>query len=810
MLSGISLAGWLTGDWEPKYSELVEPRGSAAHPAVPQSTSVSLRPAALRHHLAFLRRVHVAQSGESCGLYRAGSEQLAVAVDRYVRCWLPLWASATLSTSAAGTESHLVPPLDVAWVWHCHRLAPLKYASFCRRKFGRVLDPGSAAFRLQCPAEPEPAGSAARDLWAAAYPSEPFFAGPSSGSGERAEPRGAGASMVSLGYDVEAAAERQSSFLWQVSGASYEDDAFLSAAVGRYACFLDLVGASRRTTGGKDAHVWVPPYDIDLAWHTHCLASTSGYLAESSIGSGGVPLEHDDSITERHEGGRLDLGWAATKQAWAERYDSGRSKAAAGDGNAGRLAKDGAVYCGEPPTWWFETPTGFLVRDDFVDAAERDALLTQVEAAAAGVDLAACRKGLECRVRAPVELKRRIRALVAASPAPERDEARKGQAGSDKACELVEAALQAPETSIPLGPEGVALGGPLWDEEVEVPARAAVLDVPMHRDAAQGQGPPVEGCTAVLYLGGGGRLLLEDEWTGREHHVETLPGRLVVWPNGRFRHGTRSAKPDGQSLPAARYMVGPMTLTDEVTTQYVNCGGGPEAPDAAESNADGSIALPLLPEVNDCNDCSCETVRYMPQSRVWEQMHFSQAGVSEAVWQAVVTDLTALPQMQYPGHCGGHPMYSACTMIMMMSPLLPIACCDMVYQGQYINPPIKAKFDEAAAQLIARHQPNFNAHGRLIEYQPKYRFKKGAERNAILIKIFGGPPALPQGGGVLPAVGDVCSPVQQNMTRVAWEGTQGHVAAVSCPGCGMAIQNPPGGSQLVTCPGCKTVMATPP
>ena len=33
-----------------------------------------------------------------------------------------------------------MPPIDIAWVWHLHRLAPLKYAAYCRERFGAVLD----------------------------------------------------------------------------------------------------------------------------------------------------------------------------------------------------------------------------------------------------------------------------------------------------------------------------------------------------------------------------------------------------------------------------------------------------------------------------------------------------------------------------------------------------------------------------------------------------------------------------------------------------------------------------------------------
>ena len=54
--------------------------------------------------------------------------------------WLPLVAEHENET--------LIPPVDIAWVWHLHRLAPLRYASYCKERFGKVLDP-AAAFQAQ-------------------------------------------------------------------------------------------------------------------------------------------------------------------------------------------------------------------------------------------------------------------------------------------------------------------------------------------------------------------------------------------------------------------------------------------------------------------------------------------------------------------------------------------------------------------------------------------------------------------------------------------------------------------------------------
>ncbi len=84
------------------------------------------------------------------GLYNGPYSPVAVA--RYTHVWLPMLAGHPDPTS-------LVPPLDVAYVWLCHRLAPERYAAYCRSQFaGRVLEPATPAQALafddgtRCPA----------------------------------------------------------------------------------------------------------------------------------------------------------------------------------------------------------------------------------------------------------------------------------------------------------------------------------------------------------------------------------------------------------------------------------------------------------------------------------------------------------------------------------------------------------------------------------------------------------------------------------------------------------------------------------
>ena len=68
-----------------------------------------------RAHVAFLRRAHAA----GVSLQRPSAES----VRRYRELWLPLLAARGGAAELALAED-LVPPLDIAWLWHTHRLAP--------------------------------------------------------------------------------------------------------------------------------------------------------------------------------------------------------------------------------------------------------------------------------------------------------------------------------------------------------------------------------------------------------------------------------------------------------------------------------------------------------------------------------------------------------------------------------------------------------------------------------------------------------------------------------------------------------------
>ena len=74
------------------------------------------------------------------------------------------------------------------------------------------------------------------------------------------------------------------------------------------------------------------------------LASSSTYHEETSLRAG-EPVDHDDSVSERHKGSKQYNGWANTKKLWLQTYGSGETAA---------LDACGTCYRGAPPSWWFE------------------------------------------------------------------------------------------------------------------------------------------------------------------------------------------------------------------------------------------------------------------------------------------------------------------------------------------------------------------------------------------------------------------------------------------------------------------------
>ena len=247
------------------------------------------------------------------------------ALRRYQHLWLPLVADTVISNIP------LIPPPDIAWLWHCHRLAPQQYNQYCQQTFHRGDNKTIEAnppFTFASPGrQDDDVTETTKAFWQDKYPNESFYLPSDTQDGDVQSLMG--------GFDLIGSARRQATFLWQVSGEPYTFDSFLENGRDNYEKFMKL------TVPAKQLHIiLVPTYQIDLMWHTHILSSIEDYnndcirLVKNTV-------HHDDSIDDRKDGGTLDLSYAATEKLWTSVYDTEYS------------VQDG-MYRGEPPSEYFK------------------------------------------------------------------------------------------------------------------------------------------------------------------------------------------------------------------------------------------------------------------------------------------------------------------------------------------------------------------------------------------------------------------------------------------------------------------------
>ena len=542
-------------------------------------------PLRFAEHKTFLRFVHSAPGGgDELYLGRA----LPGAIERYVKFWLPLVAREGTQEGCAV----LIPPVDVAWVWHLHRLAPLRYAAYCVERFGRVLDPGTSAFQAQAQSAADASDDETRRLWLQHFGDvEQFFQSNGEGiteTGPRAEwgPRCQLSKQTTLSpevkeacvrmrgalgfdYDAETCSARQRTFLWQVSQPACGDE---GAASARYLQFLGLMKKH-----GYENHFFVPSYDIDFAWHTHMLGSTTSYLRETALlasAPGGV--DHDDSVNQRHEESKLHKGWKETKEMWALEH---------GD-VADPIDQAGVTYRGEPPDWWFcSDPSDiFHVHDDFLSKDELEAALDSLRCEANV--RARAHSGLDMVCQVSADVMRRLREQLIDDDDDDAEEEaeeevqevanhRQNNHGANRPSRAEPEPKRTEREKKEHRHEHEHEHECTYESStVEVPARVcpASKSVPQHKDKLDGKGVCVSSWICVVYLTRqpDSALVLTDDVTGREFRVTIEPGRMCRWPNARFSHRvdadvdadadavvtvTRGASPVG-----FRCMLGPMAL----------------------------------------------------------------------------------------------------------------------------------------------------------------------------------------------------------------------------------------------------------
>ena len=246
-------------------------------------------------------------------------------VYRYQHFWLPMVAEYH-QQGLSKTES-LTPPPDIAWLWHCHRLAPAAYRKFIQQEYkiyGRTNDCRSSILDFNDPVQPYALGcnTFTEDFWGRLYPNEDFLLSSSDG------PTNTLLKSVVGGVDLLESSRIQASFLWQVQEVQVQ-----SKSQDEYRRFLQLSKVPRRFK-------LIPTFEIDLMWHTHMTGVTPAQYHQDCTRICGHFVDHDDKMEDRTPGGELDTSFQKTCDLWKEKY-----------GDDTYAARGG--YRGKPPADYF-------------------------------------------------------------------------------------------------------------------------------------------------------------------------------------------------------------------------------------------------------------------------------------------------------------------------------------------------------------------------------------------------------------------------------------------------------------------------
>ncbi len=330
----------------------------------------------VKKHLKFMQGLH------TLGMtMRPISNNMMVC---YINKWLLLLAHHQKGT----TDTTMIPTPNVAWLWHCHYLAPKQYEAYTVLHFGFMVEPcPSFLYQLDDDTSKKSkhdefntpkneagiavmlfnkAGGAefTKNQWSQMFPNDPFFLSPEDAD-ESLSLQDTNMNKVLFDeelvvnwskklddYDLIASTACQASFLWQVSGPQFSDDDFLKEGINEYYKFLLL------KEDGKLLPL-VLTYQIDLMWHTHILINCRQYIEDCTFIRGG-PFHHDDSLNDHTPGAKLDKAFVATSNLWKKTYGK-------------EYYTIGGMYRGEPPTGFYDTASWNLMAG--TDGSNRMAII---------------------------------------------------------------------------------------------------------------------------------------------------------------------------------------------------------------------------------------------------------------------------------------------------------------------------------------------------------------------------------------------------------------------------------------------------
>ena len=304
--------------------------GEAVSAARSMSLSVALNSRVIDHYV-FLKTLH------EQGITSSNNASSAESLRRYL-----LWLDLLVRENECGhSTATLVPPSDIAWFWHCHRLAPEKYEAYIRsmpfkdqNTIVALREPSGDPYRLM-----ENHNETLR-VWRKNYPTESFALPQTSSS--CSAPTMESLTETLAGFDLIASTRRQAELYWHLqphfvaTNDSCTPTFDPNQALQDYHQFLHLMKVVRGTNT-----MLVPTYLIDLYWHTHITGARIYDYHTDCERICGCFIDHDDDFAKgERNGGALDQAFLATAKLWKDTY---------GDVTYGQ--KGG--YRGPPPSDYF-------------------------------------------------------------------------------------------------------------------------------------------------------------------------------------------------------------------------------------------------------------------------------------------------------------------------------------------------------------------------------------------------------------------------------------------------------------------------
>eukprot|EP00924_Labyrinthula_sp_SR-Ha-C_P012836 snap_masked-scaffold_12-processed-gene-0.28-mRNA-1 protein AED:1.00 eAED:1.00 QI:0/0/0/0/1/1/3/0/418 len=242
-----------------------------------------------------------------------------------------------LNNGLERTESlgqKLVAPLDIAWLWHVHRLVPKSYLAFCRNlvkntgeeklsneKVLSLFENGSEMLDL-CE-EGDSKSNFTQQVWEKMFPDTDLFQMKRKNSVKEEL-----LVLNNMQKRILSSCESQRSFLYQIFRPLFRKSEVMRSAYDDYFKFMLLIA-------DRKSNFTVPRYDIDLMWHSHMTGSPLSYY-KSTVGIVGFHVSHDDTEEDRNEGSKLFNSFNNTVKNWKEKYGE-------------NYEKPGRGYLGETP-----------------------------------------------------------------------------------------------------------------------------------------------------------------------------------------------------------------------------------------------------------------------------------------------------------------------------------------------------------------------------------------------------------------------------------------------------------------------------